>query len=181
MWPIANSALLLSISIYLLPLTLIALPSDQQLPYYITADSVTYERLHHRTIYTGHVHVTQGSTEVTADKLFVLTPPKSHRIQELIAFGNLAHYSTVPEDNKARLFAEAKIIHYWPTTEKSQLLQQAKVTYQQNVFTGGEIWYDMKNKTITASKGKTQHASHTTIIIQPARNIDPKPHGHLTS
>jgi lipopolysaccharide export system protein LptA len=148
---------------------LMALPADKNQPYKITADSVLYDRKAHRTIYTGRVKASQGSTKVTADRLVVISSAGTNQIVELIATGKLAHYSTLPEPGGHRLFAEAKTIRFWPGQQKAQLLEKGKVTQNNNIFTGGEIWYDLAQQTVRATKGKAQQANHvtTTIIIQP--------------
>jgi lipopolysaccharide export system protein LptA len=143
----------------------IALHSDQTLPYHIRSDNMQYNRNTHQTIYRGHVIATQGTTRISGNKLIVSTSPKTHRLQELIAYGNLAHYATLPDGQAQKLHAVAKVIKYWPGRQKAELIRDARVTQEQNIFTGQKIWYDIKNQSVYTD----HHANtgQTTIIIQP--------------
>jgi len=149
----------------LLPILGVALPSDAKKPYNVSSHTVRYDRKTHTTVYTGDVIATQGSTRLTGNKVILITDPKTHNIKELIAYGTLAHYTTLPGNNKKRLHAQAETIKYWPSQYKTELLIKARVTQAKNVFTGEQIWYDIKNESVYTDH-HTKNA-RTKIIIQP--------------
>ncbi|MDF1653688.1 MAG: lipopolysaccharide transport periplasmic protein LptA [Coxiellaceae bacterium] len=141
-----------------------ALSSDAGKPYHVSSKTVLYDRTRHRTVYTGNVVATQGSTTVTGNRLIILSSPDSNQVELLIAHGDLAHYSTLPNDEKQKLYAQAETIKYWPQQNKVLMVKRGKVTQHHNIFTGSLIWYDIKKQTVLSSSNSR---SHTKIVIQP--------------
>ena len=141
-----------------------ALSSDQLQPCYIQADTIIYHRAAARTIYLGHVHARQGTTQLTGDKVITYLD-SHHRITRLIAHGHPAHYRTLPDHQAFKLYASANTIRYFPLKNQVLLLKKGHITQQQNVFTGPHIWYDIGTQTVVSTNpgGK----SLTTMIIEP--------------
>lgn len=139
-----------------------ALSSDAKLPYHFKSNSITYLEKRHQTIYTGHVHVTQGTTQLSSKRLLVQYR-KGGGIEKMIATGNLAHYSTLPDHQPARLFAEAKKITFNPIAGTVLLEHKARVTQEKNIFTGPHIWYDVVAGVVRTTPQKHQK---TVIVIQ---------------
>ena len=141
----------------------LALSSDAALPYYFKSDHLIYNNRRHQTIYIGHVHITQGTTKISGDKVIVQYG-KNSRIKKMIDTGNFAHYSTLPDNHPDRLYAQAKKITYNPITKIVVLEHQGKVTQEKNVFTGPHIWYDIAAGVVRTTPRKNQQ---TVIVIQP--------------
>jgi lipopolysaccharide export system protein LptA len=156
-----------SLSLFVLWMTLtpigFARSSDEQQPYHFTSDSMVYNKNKRQTIYLGHVQVTQGTTHLSGDKIIVQYDQNT-QIQTLITTGNLAHYSTLPDHESDRLYAEAKKIIFNPITKKALLRHQAKITQKNNIFAGPRIWYDMAHGVVHTTPRQHQK---TVIIIQP--------------
>jgi lipopolysaccharide export system protein LptA len=148
-----------------------ALQSDTSEPCYISSDQITYDHANHTATYIGHVTGHQGTSILDADKLVVLLDPHTNNIIRLIAYGNPAHYSTIPQAGKSRLYAEAYTINYDVAKQTILLIDHGKVTQDQNIFSGPHIWYDIQKEMVISQsvpgKGKT------TVIIQPS-NSTPK-------
>lgn len=53
-------------------------------------------------------------------------------------------YTTLPNTDKARLYAEANTIIYYPPKAQVVLIKNARVTQNQNILTEPHIWYDIK-------------------------------------
>ncbi|ABS77934.1 lipopolysaccharide transport periplasmic protein LptA [Coxiella burnetii] len=148
-----------------LPLLAVALSSDQFKPYHVRSIEVIYRRPDHITLYHGDVYATQGTTWISGDKVIVYHNPTTNRIVRLKAIGHPAHYSTMPDNQKARLYAQAETILYFPAKAQVLLIKNARVTQKQNILTGPHIWYDIKKQTVisTVPNGK----GNTTVVIEP--------------
>lgn len=149
-----------------------ALDSDQYQVMHVISNTATYDRNQHTIIYDGAVQMDQGTSHLDGDKVIVYQLPatNTNKIQKVVALGNPAHYSTLPQPNKARLFVEALKITYDPTSKTVLLEGNGKVTQEGNVFSGPHIWYDMANGVVhsLAAPGKQR----TEMVIQP--QIAPK-------
>ena len=160
-----NRMLLLTLIASTLPSFGYALNSDQTQPYHIQANTVTYNRSLHTTIYLGNVHARQGTTQVTGDKVMVYNTKDSNKIARIIATGHPAKYSTLPDNQHKVLHAEANTIEFNPIKDEVLLVKNAKVTQEQNLFTGPHIWYDMKNQVVVSTSPHGH--GRTTVVIQP--------------
>ncbi len=144
-----------------------ALDSDKYAAMHVISNTATYDRNQRIITYEGEVKMEQGTSHLDGDKVLVYQLPNSttNKIQKVIAFGNPAHYSTLPQPNKARLFVEALKITYDPNSKIVILEGNGQVTQEGNVFSGPHIWYDMANGVVhsLAVPGKQR----TEMTIQP--------------
>lgn len=153
--------------ILVLPLKLLALPQDNQQMVHIVADSSTFNYKTGENIYQGNVHIDQGSTRLTADRV-VTTTNFNHKMETATAYGinQLAEYTTIPKAGDTALHAKAKIIKFFPLTSLVQLEGDVTVNQGKNSFHGPVILYNMKDQIITAPPSKTGRA---TILIEPGQ------------
>lgn len=163
------SSLFLGIALLTIQPSCWALSSDSQQAYRVQSTSVLYNRDHHQTTYTGNVIAQQGSTTVSGNKLLIISSPDTGDVSEIIAYGKQAHYSTLPDKQTQKLYAQADTIKYWPKQGKVLLIKNGKITQKSNVFTGELIWYDINKQTVLSGSGSK---SRTTIVIQPQHSID---------
>lgn len=143
-----------------------ALDSDRYAVMHVISNTATYDRNQHTIIYEGTVTMEQGTSHLDGDKVVVYqASDNANKIQKVIAFGNPAHYSTLPQANKARLFVEALKITYDPTNKTVLLEGNGQVKQDGNVFSGPHIWYDMANGVVhsLAVPGKQR----TEMTIEP--------------
>ena len=149
-----------------------ALSTDKNQPYIVNSDTVLYQRNKHLTTYKGHVIAKQGTTTIQGNKLIISSSPQTGAVEQMIAYGKQAHYSTLPDHHKQKLFADADTIKYWPQKGKVLLIENARVSQQGNLFRGGLIWYDITNQTVLSGRDQT---TKTTIIIQPQNKAKQTP------
>lgn len=142
-----------------------ALTSDQYLPYYVRATTIIYKNKLHLTIYISNVHAHQGSSQLSGDKVIVYNSANGSDILRMVATGHPAHYSTLPDKQSERLYAQAETIEYYPQKNQVLLLKKARVTQKKNVFTGPHIWYDIKQQKVISTNPKG--SSETKIVIEP--------------
>ncbi len=153
------------VSLFLVSTLALALPSDDQKPLKIEADSTTFDYSTGAHSYEGNVKIIQGSTTLTADRVVTKNNDK-HKMEEAVAYGfkHLAEYSTLPKEGDKILHAKAKTIKFYPATQMVVLEGDVMVTQGENSVNGQIIIYNMKNQTVTAPANKSGRA---TVVIEP--------------
>ncbi len=155
--------IILYIIITIIPLTSWGLDSDKVKPANFIADYVTFNEKTGIKIFTGHVKMDQGTTHLTGDKVTVYNANGS--VVKIVAIGNPAHYSTLPDNQKEVLNATAQTIEYYPQKSIAVLIDNGIVTQGENVFKGPHITYDMIKQTVISKP--TDKQIQSTIVIQP--------------
>lgn len=146
--------------------TALALDSDKYAVMHVISDTATYDRNKHTITYEGSVQMDQGTSHLDGSKVIVYQiPDTNNKIEKIVAFGKPAHYSTLPQTNKSRLFVEALKITYNPVKRTVLLEENGRVNQEGNIFSGPHIWYDIANGVVhsLATPGKQR----TEMIIQP--------------
>lgn len=133
----------------------------------IEADLIKYEYKKGIVHYDGHVHATQGETNLQAEQMIVYYN-KQHKIKQVDAIGKLAEYHTRVHNNQDVLVASAETIVYYPLVGQVILKNQATVTYNKSVFTGPYIVYDL-NKQIISSRPSAM--SQAKITLEPIKEL----------
>lgn len=148
-----------------LPLTLLALPSDDDKIMQVSADSTLINYKSGISTYEGNVKINQGTSILLADKLITKSNAQ-HKMEEAIAYGtqHLAEYITTPKEGEKALHAKARVIHFYPIKSTVILEEEVNVIQGENSFHGPMIIYNMKDQTINAPANKNGRA---TIIIDP--------------
>lgn len=154
--------MLLVVSI--LPINSWALKGDSTLPAHFDADHVSHNMKTNVTTFTGQVKMQQGSTNLTADKVTAYKD-KSGQVNKIIAIGNPAHYSTLPDAQKQVMDAYGDTIVYLPLERKADITGNAKVTQPPNSYSGAHLVYDMEKQLTTALPGEDGLPSQ--LILQP--------------
>lgn len=149
----------------LIPLRILAQENQELI--YIEADNIKYEYKKGIVYYNGHVHATQGCTNLLADKM-VVHYNQDHKIKEVDAFGKLAQYKTLVHNDKDQLTASAEKIIYYPLANNVVLKDQAVINYNNSVFSGPYIFYDITNQVITSHPSVNSQAK---IILEPIKNL----------
>jgi lipopolysaccharide export system protein LptA len=155
--------ILLAFVVVWLPTLAQAASTDKQQPAYVIADSTILNYKTHKGIYHGHVKMTQGTTIILADEITTYLT-KNNQLIKAIAIGQLASYTTMPDNSKLPFNAIGQTINYYPLQGFVELIGQAKTTQGQDSLAGPHITYDI-NKQVVVSL--PQQNGHTTIIIQP--------------
>ncbi|WP_244897153.1 LptA/OstA family protein [Candidatus Coxiella mudrowiae] len=74
-------------------------------------------------------------------------------------------YTTLPNMDKARLYAEANTIIYYPPKAQVVLIKNARVTQNQDILTEPHIWYDIKKQTVISINLGEKNT--TTMVVEP--------------
>lgn len=141
-----------------------ALPTDKTQPVHFKADTVSYNHTTGVGIYTGHVTIVQGTTQIIANQI-VTYSNQQNQVQKAIAIGTPAQYQTQPKPNQALIQADASTIEYYPQKRLAILKGNASVVQNKNVLKSPWISYDMKLDKVKTGAAKTNQ--RTTIVFQP--------------
>lgn len=142
---------------------LYALESDRQQPIAIEADRLTIDDKRGVSIYQGSVRLTQGSLEVTAERITVKKP--GNQVESVDSRGTPVHFrqqGDIPAEN-LRGFAER--IHYNLKSSSITLTGDAHLWQNQDEFSGEEIHYNLTTRRVKARGGN--NGNRVRVILQP--------------
>jgi lipopolysaccharide export system protein LptA len=140
-----------------------ALPDDKQKPLTIQADNVKIDQKRKYDIYTAHVSLTQGTSCLTGDKMFVWRDTQG-KIERAKIVGNLAHYHTLPQAGGEVFDAWANTMIYIAKDQRIILLDAARAQQGKMTFHGPRLDYYVTQEKVIAS---ASNAAQATIIIEP--------------
>lgn len=160
---------------YWLVLSLIAIPtmgfaltSDREKPIHVQADSATVDDESGTSIYRGNVIIDQGTLQITADEVEVLTA-NSEVIQVIASAnpgGKLAHYEQQPDDSPEKVFADAKKITYLIQEDRLHLSGDARLKQEDDLFTGQILHYDITRGVVNLNSSG-QAGDRINLTINP--------------
>ena len=148
----------------LLSADVLALPSDRQQPIYIEADEVEIDDSRGVSVYRGNVYYRQGTTELIADEATVYS--EKRKLKKLVAKGDPARYSTLPEGEQDKMTAEALTIIYFADREVYEFRGKAHLRQKDNEFYGAFITYDAQRERVSARKAQ-DGSDRVRVILEP--------------
>ena len=149
-----------------LPLVALALPGDRDQPIHITADKALRDEVRGVTVYTGNVHLVQGSMELDADRLTIYH--HEDVADEIIAEGKPARMRQQPEIDKGIVHAHALVITYYKYKELVHLQTEARIEQDGSVVDGDAINYFIEKQLITAESDQSNEDARVEVIIPPS-------------
>lgn len=147
----------------LLPLPVMALPTDRDQPLQVAADSARFDEKTGIATYKGAVVIRQGTLEVRADDL-VITVDKDGNVTSTIAKGKPARYQQQTDPKKGLVMAEASRIDYDLKNETITLTGQARLRQDGASFQGATIVYAIARQQVEA-KGDSE--SRVQLVLPP--------------
>ncbi|MCU7799320.1 MAG: lipopolysaccharide transport periplasmic protein LptA [gamma proteobacterium symbiont of Lucinoma myriamae] len=170
--------LLLTVILFFIPISLLALSSDRDQSLNLEADTADIDDLKGISIYTGNVILTQGSMVIKSSKLTLYTD-KNKELEKAVAVGTdkkLATFKQRPEGKDTDFRARSKTMVYYLKNDKIHLLKQAYVWQDGDTFSGDKIIYDTKKETVIASSKKNKDGKPVSsggrvkVTIQPKKD-----------
>jgi lipopolysaccharide export system protein LptA len=163
------SALLFSFSPYVSALT-----SDSEQPMLVESDEMVYDETKGETVYTGNVKATQGSLEVTGEKMIV-SQPKGEPDQ-MIMFGKPARLKQSPDGGGPDNHGMGDRADYYPDTG-ILILNGNAMTWEgsspetsEHTVRSDHIEYDTKNSIYKAGTPKNaRHRVHVRVLPKEAK------------
>ena len=143
-----------------------ALPDDREQPIHITADKALRDEVEGVTVYSGSVHLVQGSMELDADKLTIYHTTDT--ADKIIAEGQPAKMRQRPEIDKAIVHAHGRIITYYKSEDRVNLQTEARIEQEGAVVEGDAIDYFITKQVITAESDKANQNERVVVVIPPS-------------
>ncbi len=147
----------------------LALPEDRDAPVEIESDQADIDQGEARTIFTGHVRVTQGTFTLWADRLVVQY--RNGEPYEITATGNPARFRELPEKGKDWVKGSGQRILYRFHADDVVLTGNAELQQNADSFRSDRIVYDRKTARLKA--GKAVGGKRVHVILQPAKKENP--------
>lgn len=148
-----------------------ALPTDREQPLKITADSAIRDDVLGETRYIGDVELQQGSLIIKADLLTINHSDSTASV--VIAEGDPATLSQIPEANSAPVTAQARQIEYYRVKDKVVLRDDARIEQEGAIVTGAVIDYLIESQKVSATSANADSTNSETkrrveVTIPPA-------------
>ncbi|MCB5160565.1 lipopolysaccharide transport periplasmic protein LptA [Marinomonas algarum] len=141
-----------------------ALPDDTSQPLEIQADEASFNQNSGEAIYKGNVFVKQGSIEIQAQYLKVLTNPETRTFSRLEAQGTPAKFSQQIDWAGNIVITQGNEIYYSTTKSELQIIGDGYLSRLDNTITADTILYMIQDGTFSAEKQDTGRVSMT---LQP--------------
>lgn len=150
----------------LLPVNIaLALPDDRDQPMRITADTALRDEKQGMTVYSGNVHMVQGSLEIDADKLTIYHD--TDQANKIVAEGQPARMQQQPAADEALVKARAQIIEYFKAEERVHLSLDAHIAQDGATVTGNSIDYLIAEQLVKADSDQAQQGNRVEVVIPP--------------
>lgn len=148
-----------------------AFDPESDAPIRVNADSARLDDGQGIATYTGDVEMTQGQTNLTADKVVM------HRdetgVNRIEATGQPAHYRQPATEGQGETDARALRITWSAAENRVTFEREAVIEQDGNLFRGDVIHYDSAERVVTAEGAADQGegSGRVEMVIQP-RNKD---------
>ena len=112
--------------------------------------------------------MTQGSTRIKGD-LITIYNDKNRKVTKIVAEGKRAYYEEELEEAKGKLEAWGQTINYNVAGDNIELLKQAELSQNGDIFKGEKIDYNLELQTVNATGQPVKSGSKSRVImvIQP--------------
>lgn len=146
-----------------LSLPAVALDSDREQPIHLESDKASIDELQGVNIFTGNVHLRQGTMNLRGSRMTVYVADGS--IDRAEIDGNPATFVQRPEGKDQDMHASALRMEYYAADERIILLGEARVwDAEGNDFRSDRIVYHVGNNTVNAGGGgQTGGRVHITL------------------
>lgn len=149
----------------LLPATVLALPDDRDQPINITADTAIRDEKQGFTVYSGNVHMIQGSLDIVADTLTIYH--EKEQADKIVAEGKPAKMQQRPAVGEPLVKARANIIEYYKIEDKVHLKINAFITQDGSSVTGDSIDYFITEQLVKADSQQAPDGKRVQVVIEP--------------
>lgn len=155
----------------LLPLanTTWALDSDKEQPIQIVADVAVRDEVAGETRYEGNVVLTQGSLQITADKLSIQHSDSG--ADRIIATGSPATLIQQPTPDQTPVDASAQRIEYIRSEDLVRLLEDARIAQNGSTLSGNQIDYLVSQRSVRAAGTPGALGEGRVEVVIPPENL----------
>lgn len=154
-----------------------ALSSDSKQPFLIESDDMIFDENKGETVYNGNVKATQGSLEVTGDKMIV--SQQKGEPSQMIMFGKPARLKQTPDGGGPDNHGLGDRADYFPDTG-ILILNGNAMTWEgpspeasEHTVKSEHIEYDTKNSIYKAGAPKSaHHRVHVRVLPKEAKESE---------
>ncbi|WP_407069955.1 lipopolysaccharide transport periplasmic protein LptA [Marinobacter sp.] len=154
------------------PTSALAFNLESDEPIRVNADSARLDDGQGIATYTGAVEMTQGQTNLTADKVVLYRDETG--VSRIEATGRPAHYRQPAMEGQGETDARALSITWSAAENRVTFEREAVIEQDGNLFRGDIIHYDSANRIVTAEGAPDQGegSGRVEMVIQPRNNPD---------
>ena len=144
----------------------LSLPDDRDQPIRITADTAIRDEKQGFTVYSGNVHMIQGSLDIVADKLTIYH--ENDDADKIVAIGNPAKMKQRPALDEPMVRARAQTIEYYKLEDRVHLKMDAHITRDDGSSVAGDsIDYYIADELIKADSDQSPDGKPIVVVIPP--------------
>jgi lipopolysaccharide export system protein LptA len=141
------------------------LPDDGDQPIRITADTAIRDEKQGFTVYSGNVHMIQGSMDIVADTITIFH--ETAQADKIVAEGKPAKMQQRPAVDEPLVRARAEIIEYYKTEDRVHLKINAHITQDGSSVTGDSIDYYIADELVKAGSDEAPDGQRVIVVIEP--------------
>jgi len=143
-----------------------SLPDDRDQPIRLTADTAIRDEKQGFTVYSGNVHMIQGSLDIVADKLTIYH--ENAEADKIVAEGSPARMKQLPALDEEMVRARARTIEYYKLEDRVHLKIDAYITRDDgSSVTGDSIDYYIAEELIKADSEQSPNGKPVVVVIPP--------------
>jgi|JI102314A2RNA_FD_contig_121_257512_length_1410_multi_2_in_0_out_0_1 lipopolysaccharide export system protein LptA len=143
----------------------VSLPQNAYQTAHFEADHVSFNANQGTTIYAGHVKITQGSTQITAREITIYKDEGI--INKIIATGNPAHYTTLPNNQQVPVDASGQTITHYPQKQVAVISGNGYIKQGANSLKSDHIVYDIAKQTMSSTSSAHVNDRKSLIVLEP--------------
>jgi lipopolysaccharide export system protein LptA len=141
-----------------------ALPDDRDQPIHITADTAVRDEKQGVTVYSGNVHMIQGSLDIVADTITIYH--ETAEADKIVAEGKPATMKQRPAVDEPMVHARAEIIEYYKIEDRVHLQRNAHITRDDgSSVTGDSIDYYIADELVKADSERSPDSKRVQVVI----------------
>ncbi len=158
-------SLLLALSLSMPALSL-ALSTDKDQPMYLEADSVDIDDAKGVSIYEGNVVITQGSTKLWADKIWVYRV--DGETEKVFAIGKPVRFQQRMDDSDEVARGQALRAEYYARKDEIYLIGEALLEQGKDQFRSDRITY-LRGKSQVKAGASAAGKKRVRVVIEPRK------------
>lgn len=135
----------------------------------IDADHMQMNLESGKSIYTGHVKISQGALQLTGD--VVTLEQKDNEVDRIIVTGKPARYNHVTEQGES-ITAESEHMIYTASQNKLVMTVNARLQQPDHKLSSPKIVYDTLKKTVMAGSTDSKPAEGTPASVPGSKETD---------
>lgn len=143
----------------------------------INADHMQMNLESGKSVYTGHVKISQGALQLTGD--VVTLEQKENEVDRIIVTGKPARYNHVTEQGET-IEAESEHMVYTASQNKLIMTVNARLQQPEHQLSSQKIVYDTLNNTVMAGGTGSKPASDTPGSTPASKKPDDKQRVNIT-